>query len=189
MKYFETEKRIVDLRNINFEGRILDIGGGGEGIISRHSGDSVVAIDKRPDELAETPDIGLKIIMDACSLKFLDGYFDTITCFYTLMYMSLQEIEQFFCEAYRVLKKGGRLWIWDTVIPAVSTADIFIAQLEVNISEHSKITVGYGARWNREHSCGVLEPLFEKAGFTVRNMDEGNDAFNLALLKSGGNRP
>ena len=182
MKYHETEKQIIDLRGFMFKGRILDIGGGGEGIISRHSGDVVVAIDKRPDELAETPDVGLKIIMDACSLKFLDEYFDTITCFYTLMYMSLQEIEQFLCEAHRVLKKGGQLWIWDAAIPAISTADVFIAQLEVNISEHST-TVGYGARWNREHSYAVLEPLFTKAGFAVHSMDENIDAFSISLQK------
>ena len=183
MEYYETQKRVIDLRNVKFEGKILDIGGGGEGIISRHSGEAVVAIDKRPDELAETPDLGLKVVMDACCLNFLDEYFDTVTCFYTLMYMSLQEIEQFFYEAYRVLKKGGTLWIWDAAIPASNSAEVFVAQLEVNISEDLTLTVGYGTRWDREHSFNVLKPLFEKAGFVLQNMDKSLDSFSLSLQR------
>ena len=37
------------------QGKILDIGGGGEGIIGRLYGPQVIAIDYRQDELDEAP--------------------------------------------------------------------------------------------------------------------------------------
>ena len=41
----------IDLSNIELKGRILDIGGGGEGIIGQLKGKQVVAIDRRESEL------------------------------------------------------------------------------------------------------------------------------------------
>ncbi|TFF89622.1 MAG: methyltransferase domain-containing protein, partial [Promethearchaeota archaeon] len=72
----------LDLVKIDLNGRILDIGGGGEGVIGQLKGAQVVAIDLRADELMEAADGDyLKVIMDAKQLKFLDDYFDTITAF------------------------------------------------------------------------------------------------------------
>lgn len=68
-------------------GSILDIGGGGEGIIGRLYGGQVTAIDNRADELAEAPDTCSKLLMDATALTFPNGSFDHVTCFYTLLYM------------------------------------------------------------------------------------------------------
>ncbi len=70
---------MVDMRGVYLQGRILDIGGGGEGVISRLCGNGVIAIDKRRDELLKSPDIGLKIVMDACNMGFLDCSFDVVT--------------------------------------------------------------------------------------------------------------
>jgi len=183
LDYYETARQFIDLCNIEFTGRVLDIGGGGEGIISQHSGDKVIAIDNRADELTATPDIGLKIVMDACLLNFLDSYFDNITCFYTLLYMDTQQIEQFLNEAYRVLKNDALLWIWDAVIPADKTADVFIAQLDIKISEQTVIKVGYGASWIKEQSLAVIKALCEKAGFAFHKGIESNESFSLCLRK------
>ena len=183
MEYHETTRQFIDLSDIDFAGRVLDIGGGGEGIISRHSGDKVVAIDVNADELAETPDIGVKIIMDACRLAFLDGYFDHITCFYSLMYMNARQIEQFLDEAFRVLKRGGLLWIWDAAIPATKSADIFVVQLEVKISNQQTISVGYGVPWDREQSLEIIKGLCERARFSLMNSSGNNAAFALRLQK------
>jgi 2-polyprenyl-3-methyl-5-hydroxy-6-metoxy-1,4-benzoquinol methylase len=46
----------IDLTELRLEGRVLDIGGGGEGLISRQAGNNVIAIDLRADELAEPPE-------------------------------------------------------------------------------------------------------------------------------------
>jgi len=183
MAYYETRRQYIDISKVELAGRILGIGGGGEGIISQHSGNRVIAIDKRADELTETPDVGTKIIMDACHLNFLDGYFDNITSFYTLMYMDLSQIEQFLCEANRVLKTDGMLWVWDVKIPVNATAEVFVAQLEVKVSENQTITTGYGVSWGKEQSLAIIKTLCEKSGFEYENSNENDESFFLCVRK------
>ena len=67
-------------------GRILDIGGGGEGVIGRLYREQVTAIDNRQEELDEVPSGFEKVLMDATDLDYADGSFDHVTCFFTLMY-------------------------------------------------------------------------------------------------------
>lgn len=183
MKCYETQRQYIDISNVELLGRILDIGGGGEGIISQHCGNSVIAIDKRADELAETPDVGTKIIMDACQLNFLDGYFDNVTCFYTLMYMDLLHIKRFLSEAYRTMKTGAMLWVWDAIIPAKTTSEVFVAQLEVTISNARIIKTGYGASWHKEQSLETIKDLCEKAGFHYESGSEKDESFFLCVRK------
>lgn len=97
-------------------GKILDIGGGGEGIIGRLYTEQVIAIDVRQDELDEAPTGFEKLLMDATQLKFKDGSFDHVTSFYTLMFMSSEDQKSAVSEAARVLKNGGELHIWDCEI-------------------------------------------------------------------------
>ena len=97
-------------------GKILDIGGGGEGIISRVYRQQVTAIDNLQEELDEAPDICTKLLMDATALSFDECTFDHATAFYSLMYMSREEQKKAIGEVYRVLKQGGTFHIWDAVI-------------------------------------------------------------------------
>lgn len=94
-------------------GRILDLGGGGEGVIGRVYGRAVTAIDIRPDELEDAPGDFERICMDARSLEFPDGCFDAVTAFYFLMYLFPEDRGAVFSEAARVLKSGGRMYVWD----------------------------------------------------------------------------
>ncbi|MDR1664836.1 MAG: class I SAM-dependent methyltransferase [Clostridiales bacterium] len=183
MKYYETAAQYFDLSGLKLSGRVLDIGGGGEGIISRCVGGSVTAIDNRAEELAETADIGIKIIMDACDLKFLDGYFDHVTCFFSLMYMGLPQIEKFLGEAFRVLKKDGELRIWDAVIPPKQDADVFVAQVAVKTPGREMVKTGYGVSFNREQSVERIENLCVAARFIVQKCDKYSESFSLHLRK------
>jgi ubiquinone/menaquinone biosynthesis C-methylase UbiE len=71
------------------EGRILDNGGGGEGVIGQLKGEIVVAIDLKKSELESGIKSGdtksLKIIMDATNMKFIDNSFKTVTAFFSMM--------------------------------------------------------------------------------------------------------
>ncbi|MCL2592334.1 MAG: class I SAM-dependent methyltransferase [Defluviitaleaceae bacterium] len=180
---YETKQQIIDISKLNLNGSILDIGGGGEGIISRCFGDKVIAIDIRKDELEETPDIGLKIIMDACDLKFLDESFENITCFFSLMYMDELSIKKFLKEAMRVMKSGGELLIWDTAIPPKADADIFVAQLKIVVSIDITITTGYGVSLTRSQSLDSIRKLCKDEGFKVRDITHLNESFLLRMCK------
>jgi ubiquinone/menaquinone biosynthesis C-methylase UbiE len=88
----------------NLNGSILDIGGGGEGVIGQIYGKKVIAIDNRQEELDEAPDCCQKELMDATELLFPDESFDQVTFFYSLMYMTEEIQHRAICEAARVLR-------------------------------------------------------------------------------------
>ena len=183
MTFHETQKQHIDLSTTTFTGKILDIGGGGEGIIARIGGSGVLAIDRRADELTESPDVGWKVIMDACQLNFIDNYFDSATFFYSLMYMDLQTAQQAIKETYRVLKPGALLWIWDAVIPIEKTADAFRAHLSVKLSEIETINTSYGAGWYKDQNLDSVKQLCLQAGFVYYNGKTNYEAFSLKFKK------
>jgi SAM-dependent methyltransferase len=115
MHLFERQDFVV--ADFQATGYILDIGGGGEGIIGQMKPTQVIAIDLSKRELEEAPAGPLKIVMDATNLKFLDASFDTATAFFSLMYMRPEVQQRVFAEVFRVLTRGGRWIIWDAVIP------------------------------------------------------------------------
>ena len=71
-RVFRIEQQTVVVKDFPAQGFILDIGGGGEGVIGQLKGAQIVAIDMFPRELEGTPAGPLKIIMDARELKFLE---------------------------------------------------------------------------------------------------------------------
>ncbi|TFG50082.1 MAG: class I SAM-dependent methyltransferase [Anaerolineales bacterium] len=138
-----------ELEKFEHEGFVLDIGGGGEGVIGQLLGNDVVAIDFRKDELLEAADGPLKIIMDARELKFLDDSFQTASAFFSLMYIKKRgDQHKVFEEISRVLKPGGKFHLWDVDLKQKPETDqeIFIVHLKYCIGGRSKET-GYGMRW------------------------------------------
>ncbi len=170
-KVLETQRKTVTIipQRLADNVKILDIGGGGEGIISKIYKEKVVAIDNRADELNEI--IGtssLKIVMDATKLDFIDGQFDRATAFYSFMYMNDSDVNDSIAEAYRVLKDKGAFEIWDIDMPSISDVeeDIFIAQLNVKYEDQS-ITTGYGVQLKEAHNASTITALLIKNGFKI----------------------
>jgi ubiquinone/menaquinone biosynthesis C-methylase UbiE len=183
-----TDPQEIDLTNIKLKGRILDIGGGGEGVIGQLKGSNVVAIDLRKSELEESLEAGdkesLKIIMDAKDLKFLDNTFDTITAFFSLMYIPKNDHEQIFKEIYRVLKVNGEFLFWDLTIPKNTKKKyIYVIPIKVQI-KNKKIKTGYGTRWNKEQNLEYFIDLIKKVGFTIRDQKQEEEYFFLRFQKA-----
>ena len=114
--FFELEE--VSLDPIECDGWILDVGGGGEGVIGRLMGKCVIAIDPLKRELEEAAPGPLKVVMDATDLQFLDETFPVVTSFFTLMYIKRPQLKKVFEEVHRVLKPGGEFLIWDGILPS-----------------------------------------------------------------------
>jgi ubiquinone/menaquinone biosynthesis C-methylase UbiE len=147
-KMHNYERQSLKVEDFDATGYVLDIGGGGEGIIGRLKPSQVVAIDLYKRELEESPAGPLKIVMDATDLKFLDASFDTVTAFYSLMYMRAEVQKKVFAEAARVLKPGGRWLIWDAVIPAAVDSDTKgpAFYFEFKLPKET-VRTGYGTFW------------------------------------------
>jgi SAM-dependent methyltransferase len=165
--FFDEQEVTVD--DFEAEGHILDIGGGGEGVIGRLKGAQVIAIDPNKRELEEAPPGPLKMVMDATDLKFLDGTFDTVTSFFTLMYIDGHEHEEVFSEVFRVLKPGGRFLVWDAEVRPSVHHDKEIAAFPLSIRlPTEQMETGYGCPWPAEdHDLAYYLQLAEDTGFEV----------------------
>ncbi len=120
-------------------GSILDIGGGGEGIIGRLYKSAVTAVDNMQEELDEAPSCCKKLLMDAAALDFADESFDNVTFFYSLMYMNTDVKAKAIEEACRVLKTGGSLTIWDVEFES-AYPDAFSVELDIILPEENVCT-------------------------------------------------
>jgi ubiquinone/menaquinone biosynthesis C-methylase UbiE len=184
-KSFHPENQQVTLQRIASAGRLLDIGGGGEGTIGRLEGSNIVAIDSRKSELLEAPDGPLKIVMDARDLQFLDETFDTVTSFFTLMYLQKNARMKVLEEAYRVIKPGGQLLIWDAIIPEHhdKTKELFVVYLQINLPDEA-IRTGYGVSLkDRTLNLEAVAGLASETGFSLVEQEVHDQVFRLHLKK------
>lgn len=182
---FHFERQVLTINDFDAQGYILDIGGGGEGVIGQLKGQQVIAIDIFKEELEEAPDGPLKIIMDARDLKFLDNTFNTGTSFFTMMYIDGSDHEKVFKEIFRVLVSGGRFLIWDTIFRQRpdEKKEFGLVTLRIKLP-NKEILAGYGVRWPEDvHDLSYYVQLAEQVGFKVAARKEKNHLFFLELHK------
>jgi len=185
---FRLEPQTLTLANFPATGPILDIGGGGEGLIGQLKPGQVVAIDVNRRELEEAGPGAFKIVMDARELQFLDGAFETATACFALMFIPTADHPRVFAEVFRVLAPGGRFLIWDAVLP-VRPADVPAAQrvvafsLTVTLPEQT-IETGYGTLWPPQaYDLAYYTHLAQATGFEVVERTQQGRVLSLALRK------
>jgi len=185
-RFFYFEKQVFTIGDFESSGYILDIGGGGEGIIGILKGKDVIAIDLKKEEFKEAADGPLKIIMDARELQFLDDTFNTVTAFFSLMYLkNRSDYEKVFNEVFRVLKSGGQFLIWEISVPQrfKDASDIYVVPLVVRVKD-KEIETGYGQSWpDEKHDMGFYLDLAKRSGFDVIEQKENGKIIILQLKK------
>ncbi len=185
-RYHVYDQQTIRVDDFESAGFILDIGGGGEGIIGVLKGNQVVAIDLRQSELEEAPNGPLKLVMDARDMRFLDETFDTVTAFFTLMYLkSRSDCRKVFAEAHRVLKPGARFLIWEANVsrPVETSKPAYVILLRVLVKDR-EIETGYGQPWpGAPHDPAFYIALAKEVGFEVVGKQEDGRMFSLELRK------
>ena len=179
------EKLDVIVPDFPARGLILDIGGGGEGVIGRLKGPQVIAIDLLKRELEDAP-AGplLKIVMDGRDLKFLDGAFPTATVFFTFMYIAPPDHGQVLKEIHRVLAAGGRLLIWDVEFPRKTDPRQSVIQYPLHITlPNMAINTGYGVHLAEGQGMTHFIGLAEQAGFETVVQESRKGWFFLEFKK------
>ncbi|MHA2405181.1 MAG: class I SAM-dependent methyltransferase [Candidatus Hermodarchaeia archaeon] len=173
------------VKDFETSGWILDIGGGGEGIIGRLKGSMVIALDLKKEELEEAPAGPLKLIMDATKLQFLDNTFDTVTAFFSLMYFTKETRSQAFQEVVRVLNSGGRFHLWDVTIPPQTDTEKmwFVVPLTIQLP-NEEVQTGYGVRWKgRGQTLEDYLQLAQQNGLKVISQNTTDHIFYMEFEK------
>jgi SAM-dependent methyltransferase len=177
-----TETKPIEMSPVETDGLILDIGGGGEGIIGKLNGRQVVAVDTSERELQETENEALKVIMDATDLKFLPKSFDVCTAFFSLMYVPKNKHLEVFKEAHRVLKENGRFLLWDArTLKKHEEYKCFMVFLKVQLPDQL-VETGYGAKWPTEGIEHFKKLAYQTNFKVIREWSKG-DLFHLELSK------
>jgi ubiquinone/menaquinone biosynthesis C-methylase UbiE len=184
-RIFFLEKQEIVVDDFDASRLILDIGGGGEGIIGQMKGKQVVAIDPSRRELEGAADGPLKIVMDAGDMLFLADAFDVVTSFFTLMYIKGSEHEKIFEEVFRVLVSRGRFLVWDVDLPQCldEGKDIVAFHLNIKLPDR-EIETGYGTKWPEQmQGLPYYKEMAERVGFVVSDHKESGRVFYLELQK------
>jgi ubiquinone/menaquinone biosynthesis C-methylase UbiE len=183
--HIETPEKKIKLNRLESDGLILDIGGGGEGLVSRIEGDRVCAVDIRMSEIREAQIHGHSsnwIVADGRTLCFDDGVFDIVTLWFSLGYMSDWGIKLAVLEAaHRVLKKNGRLSIMASCIPESGTSLVFWATFTLPDGTLSR--TGYGVRGGQNQTLPRILELATDVGFNEHQYEDHGEWFRLVTRK------
>jgi ubiquinone/menaquinone biosynthesis C-methylase UbiE len=116
---------------------------------------------------------------------FLDNTFNTITVFFTFMYIDSLDHEKVFQEISRVLHSGGRLLIWDVIFPEweEKEKDLFLFPLNIELPDKA-VSTGYGVRRpDKKQGLPHFIGLGERVGFEVITHKDTGKWFFLEMKK------
>ena len=185
-RFYVVPKQEIHIKDFDNQGDwILDIGGGGEGIIGLLKGREVIAIDRVKRELEETKNSSLKIVMDVTELQFLDASFSHVTAFFTFMYIPETDFEGVLSEIWRVLKPGGQFMVWEpifTIPPEERSKKLAVIPLEIHLPNGPVIETGYGGILRDQGIDTIIGPA-KKTGFKVFEKKVGRHTFFVKFQK------
>ena len=185
-KFYVIPKQELHIKDFDNRGDwILDIGGGGEGIIGLLKGRDVIAIDRVKRELEETKNSSLKIVMDVSELLFLDESFSYATSFFTFMYIPETDFEGALSEIWRVLKPGGEFMVWEPIfsIPQDERLKkLAVIPLEIHLPNGPVIETGYGGILRDQNSETIIGPA-KRSGFRVIEKKTDKHTFFVRFQK------
>ena len=99
-----------------------------------------------------------------------------------MLYIPNDQKQKVLAEAYRVLRPGGSLYIWDANIP--ETADekkYFVIPLKIVMPEET-VETGYGVHFKKQ-TLDMIRALAEEVGFNTVKEEMGEHTFYLKLNK------
>jgi ubiquinone/menaquinone biosynthesis C-methylase UbiE len=182
---FETPFQEIAFKRLLGNGLVLDVGGGGEGIVSRIEGSRVCAVDVNLNEIREARIYGSSpqwLASSGDSLPFRREVFETATLWFSLDYMARWEMKRAVIdEAFRVLKKKGSLSVMSARI--VCREERFVLMLHYALPDGSVYETGYGVWGNQGQTLEKISDVVEQAGFKLTRKDDNGHWFYIEGIK------
>lgn len=182
---FVTPIQPISLEHIPGRNPILDIGGGGEGLVSRLEGHRVCAVDIRFDKIQEArlyDPHSQWILANACSACFRDASFNIATFWFSLAYFhSFESKLVAVTEAYRCLKEDGLLSVIAAKITNKEERYIFNARFTFPNGSVSQI--GFAVRGRQSQNMATVGKLVKNAGFRIISSEEHEYWLRIEALK------
>jgi len=179
---FVKKTQRIEIKSIP-EKSVIDIGGGGEGIIARIGKERITAVDKYQSEIDEAKPKAPEakwIVADARNLDFPEEYFDNATAFFSLMYMSNEDKKDVIKEVSRVLKTGGEFWVWDTSIKKAE--GVFLIKIKVILPDNNIVKTAYGVS-SKQQTLVDIKRMLENTGFKVEIIEDKKKWYFLKAIK------
>ncbi len=184
---FRTPLQEVVLNRVTGPGRIIDIGGGGEGLVARVEGDRVCAVDIRMDEVREArihETQATWVVADARSLCFRDATFDIATFWFSLGFMPGWDVKRHVVrEVSRVLTGSGALLVKACRIDC--DTDVFIFRMRGILPDGTITQVGYGMHGRQGQDMSRTAALLEECDFHVVRMEDHGHWFEVEAVRGG----
>ncbi|RLI53900.1 MAG: hypothetical protein DRP09_14520 [Candidatus Thorarchaeota archaeon] len=163
---------------------VIDIGGGGEGFVSRSGVSSVCAVDVRMDKILEAQiytQTSQWLCADACSLCFQDESADVVTFWFSLAFIRERDRkEQALREAYRVLKPDGTLSLLGMRIDTEQYLD-FNGEFILPNGEVSR--TGFRVSGGQDQTLESVRTVLQDVGFVTCSVHDRQTWFSIEAKK------
>jgi ubiquinone/menaquinone biosynthesis C-methylase UbiE len=174
---FETPVQKIELNQLPREGPIIDIGGGGEGLVSRIETSRVCVVDINLNKIREAMIYGQVsqwILSDARMLSMKDERFNVATLWFSLGYIQdWDSKKQVIAEVARVLKRFGLISILGAKI--ICSDSRFVMRALFHFPDGSVSKMSYGMDGTQRQDAEAVVKLLQEAGFSnIISEDNGH---------------
>jgi SAM-dependent methyltransferase len=183
---FETPLQEIGLDCLPFDGLIIDVGGGSEGLVSRLEKERVCVVDISLNKVREAQIYGAPAqwaVSDGRHLCFRTGSFDVATLWFSLGYMRNWDTKELVIrESHRVLKPDGLLSILAAKI--VCREDRFLFKARYTFPDGAVSQVGYSLAGNQNQSLNSIIRILEDSGLVVQDSKDNGHWFKILAERS-----
>ncbi len=181
LSFFETPLQTIELRELPGNGHIIDVGGGGEGLVSRIGGAQVCAVDIDMNKIREAQIHGFSsqwLLADAQTLPLKDASFDTATLWFSLGFIrDWSAKEQVVDEVVRVLKPEGLISILGATIDCLE--DRFLLKAQFSFADGTISRMSYGLAGRQNQTIESVTEILRRAGLAVLSAEDNAFWFRI----------
>jgi ubiquinone/menaquinone biosynthesis C-methylase UbiE len=176
---FKPSIQRVKLEEIPGSGRILDVGAGGEGIVSRLAGERVCAVDINIDKIREAriyEQDAHWFLCDGRALCFRENTFDIATLWFSLGYIrTVTAKQEVFREVFRVLRPDGLLLLQAFRLDCEETGAVI--RIDFEFPDGTITRTGYGVACQQDQTIRTVTRLVSLCGFSIELCEDRGGLF------------